>query len=339
MAVAVCCFPTVAVAQILYRETHVPLSTDSLVIYKQPYQDITDDGTDCVWDFSKTITDTVVSYVDFFNNKTDTLSFGVHRCGANSYRKTVQDTLFDLGYETSHTYIRYSKPEKLFKFPFAYKDSVVSSFSGKGEYCHLMPLYVEGTSIVKADAQGRLILPDMTIDSVLRVHTQRRYHETGRVKSQVVVDMYRWYSGWCRYPIFENTRITTFTDNDTVTFAMAYYYSPEPPYYHLRQKEDVADGKDTAVYVENIGDVFTEAVFAPNPVYSGLHISYKLTRSASVYFSIHYNGGIMVFKTQERQECEGYHDTTLNMSSCPIGVYVLYVHVDDMILSETIVKM
>jgi hypothetical protein len=76
----------------------------------------------------------------------------------------------------------------------------------------------------------------------------------------------------------------------------------------------------------------------PNPVVNDLHINFKLTRAANVWFTVHNNAGIPLCQTSPQNLPEGYNNTTVNMNGLITGVYSLYVHVDDMVMQKNIVK-
>ncbi|MPN18790.1 hypothetical protein SDC9_166153 [bioreactor metagenome] len=84
--------------------------------------------------------------------------------------------------------------------------------------------------------------------------------------------------------------------------------------------------------------MFTEAQLMPNPVKQDLHIRYKLVRPARIWFTVHTNGGVGVCQTAPQNLSEGHHEININMGHLPTATYVLYVHVDDMVLQRVVVK-
>lgn len=85
--------------------------------------------------------------------------------------------------------------------------------------------------------------------------------------------------------------------------------------------------------------LITNVSYLPNPVYTNLNIRYTLIRSAQVYISVHYNGGVMTFQTTPKQETEGEKIVYVNMSGMPTGAYAVYIHADDTIVSGNIIKL
>ena len=316
-------------AQILTAEHHFPTGTDSLSVYKLPYQAVTDSGRNCVWDFSG-LTTADAETIDFDYFVSPDMSIGLHREHANYYFSAVHDTLRAQGYETSKMRIEYDSLLSWLCFPLAYGDTLSSTFSGKGQYCHTMPLTIEGERFVKADATGQLLLPDMAVDTALRVYSHMIIREDSL--TQVQDERYQWYSPYCRYPLFETVSVRSIHNDDTVLFASSYYLPQE--------QEDVPERQQIQQDIpQDVSDsLVTDVTYLPNPVYNDLHITYSLTRPAQVYISLHYSGGISTYQTPIRYEEEGAHSVSVNMGGMPIGTYVVYIHADDLVVSGNIVK-
>jgi hypothetical protein len=84
--------------------------------------------------------------------------------------------------------------------------------------------------------------------------------------------------------------------------------------------------------------VFTNASWLPNPVEDNLYIDYTLARNATVWFTVHQNGGIPLCQTPPVQKPAGINQTIIPMSHLITGTYTVYVHVDNMLLTEPIIK-
>jgi hypothetical protein len=95
---------------------------------------------------------------------------------------------------------------------------------------------------------------------------------------------------------------------------------------------------EEVLVLDDITAVFTDVDLFPNPVVNNLHIRYKLTRDARIHFTLHNNSGILMAQTSPQYLSEGHHENLINMSGFPTGVYTLYVHVDDMVMSLNVVK-
>lgn len=328
-------------------QDHAPFTTDSLTAYRIPYQDAGDRGRDCTWDFSVLPEKNETVYFDSYlkpsymetnpaqNN--DTSLFFTHRehTNYNYHKDTLGVSL--LGYQTSSHIVRLTEPMPIIRYPFAYGDSIACHFNGTGEYNHLRTFRIDGTSKTKYDAIGRLLLPDFQTDSAMRIHTHRHYTESLHRETEFVVDDYQWYVSQCRYPLLESVKILTIRHGDTVTFAKSYYIPQELEEdkggTRITEETEAESGTDNEAE-----RIFTNATYLPNPVFADLHISYTLTCDADVYFSIHYNGGIVMHTTPRHNQQAGIYEETINMQGYPTGTYVLYVHVNDMIISEPIIK-
>ena len=322
-------------AQILTAERHLPCKTDTLLAYKLPYIAVSDIGRNCIWDFSNLPTDSAeIIDVSYFSPSTkDTARIGLHREHTNYYFRYAQDTLWGTGYENSRTRVRYSCPMPMMSFPFAYGDSLLGTFSGIGQYCHMLPLSVNGVDSVFADATGRLILPDLTIDTALRVHMRILYQETKCRPSYIEEDYYRWYSPYSRYPLFETVYTQTIKGQDTAVFASSYYFPQE------EEDHNSTEERQDSLVEQHTDSLITDVKYLPNPVYSDLCIAYTLIRSARVYISLHYNGGVTTYQTPIHQEDEGSYTVSVNMAGLPIGTYVVYIHADDILVSGNIIKL
>jgi hypothetical protein len=202
---------------------------------------------------------------------------------------------------------------------------------------------VKGFTRVSCDAAGTLKIPDFP-DGVpaLRTHSQRFYTQATRDSLQMKIDTWSWYVAGTRYPVFESiqtnvVRNTTFANgsqqqNDTAIFQTSFYYPP------MQQTNIFDEQTSENPILTGINAVFTEAEWQPNPVVENLYISYKLTRNATVWFSVHSNGSIPLCQTAPSNKLAGYNQTIIPMSSLPVGTYTVFVHVDDMVLMQTIIK-
>jgi hypothetical protein len=264
------------------------------------------------------------------------------------YYRQQQDSLQATGYENSTTFMEYKVPELRMHFPFKYGDTLFSYFVGQGQYCHRLPLAVKGYTRVQADAEGELKLPEFeTVKKALRVHTLRHYTETGKDSMEMTLDIYSWYAAGIRYPVFESVKSIvsrlmkkqkdsdTKNVKDTTIFTTSFYYPPEKQTSQIGTKP-IPDGPKDGI--TGAAAVFTEAQLMPNPVVDNLFINYKLTHSAKVWFTVHNNIGIPLCQTSPENLDEGFHSSTINMNNLMTGVYSLYVHVDDMVMRENVVK-
>jgi hypothetical protein len=124
-------------------------------------------------------------------------------------------------------------------------------------------------------------------------------------------------------------------DSTTESFSTSFYY----PISDLQNlAPDPANDNIKPDKAADITSVFTEAQLMPNPVLTDLTITYKLTRAAKVWFTVHNNTGIGLCQTAPQNLSEGYNSTTVPMGNLITGVYSLYVHVDDMVMRLNVMK-
>ncbi len=325
-------------------------ATDALVKQQVEFKDPGSSGRNLHWDFS-TLQPLNESYSLNYSlrNAADTSTVSGVEHNTRYYYRQQRDSLQAVGYENSTTYMEYTQPEVRMHFPFAYGDTLFSYFTGKGEYCHRMPLAVKGYTRIMADAEGELKLPQFTtVKKALRVHTLRHYTETGKDSVEMTLDTYSWYAAGIRYPVFESIKTilsrktasaqgegTGGAADDTTVFSTSFYYPPELQTSQVQTDAIAEDQPEAAV---GAAAVFTEAQLMPNPVEDNLYITFKLTRAAKVWFTVHNNIGIALCQTSAQNLGEGNHDTTVRMSGLVPGVYSLYVHVDDMVMRESVIK-
>lgn len=327
---------------------------DSIYKYQVDYKDPGSIGRELNWDFSNVHINNdhyLIKY--FFPNKKDTsLICGMeHR--TRYYYLQKNDSILSTGFENNTTMMDYTTPELKIKFPFAYGDTLYSTFEGEGIYSNMLPLKVKGWTRVEADAEGELKLPDgITVTNALRTHTTRYYTQTGKDSVQMAFETYTWYSKDVRYPVFESVKTTLHKilsplssgrgaggeASDTTVFYTSFYYTPE----EIQQQQTSLFANDsTDTYGNPIPEaerVFTEARMNPNPVISDLIIDYKLTRKAQIWFSVHNNIGIPMRQTTPKILNEGYHQNQIPMSGLVQGTYTVYIHVDDMVINRVVIK-
>ena len=320
--------------------------TDALVKQQVEFKDPGSSGRNLHWDFS-TLQPLNESYSLNYSlrNAADTSSVSGLEHNTRYYYRQQRDSLQAVGYENSTTYMEYTQPELRMHFPFAYGDTLFSYFTGKGEYCHRIPLAVKGYTRIIADAEGELKLPEFTtVKKALRVRTLRHYTETGKDSVEMTLDTYSWYAAGIRYPVFESIKtILSRTPSphgegaggEVMAFSTSFYYPPE---LQTSQAQTDAIPEDQPEAAVGAAAVFTEAQLMPNPVEDNLYITFKLVRAAKVWFTVHNNTGIALCQTAAQNLSEGNHDTTVRMSGLIPGVYSLYVHVDDMVMRVNVVK-
>ena len=200
------------------------------------------------------------SYNAEYSTETDTL-MAVER-NNRTYYSQDRSTVSIIGSENFMELISYDMPETWLQFPMQVGDSVAGYFNASGPYCERFFMRRYGTYKTKADALGKLVLPQGdTLRNVIRLHTERyvgtiivpidtmQYRipaftvdsivrhlapDTAKVRE----DEYRWYAEGYRYPILE-AKTTSYCD--TMLTAEMYYCPPE------MQRELAYDEENEAV--------------------------------------------------------------------------------------------
>ena len=165
------------------------------------------------------------TYQAEYTTETDTL-MAVERCSRTYYHQD-RDVVSIIGSENVLELISYDMPETWLRFPMQKGDSVCGYFNGTGTYCDKLFMRRFGTYKTKADATGKMVLPDGdTLRNVTRLHTERY---VGTVMAPIDTiecripafttdsiikhlsadtihireDVYRWYAEGYRYPVLE----------------------------------------------------------------------------------------------------------------------------------------
>ena len=163
-----------ATAQTLTSPANAPREGDRLELLPVAVPDVGEAGRDRLWDFSDLqLLDGKLKVEHLLrSDTTDTLMAIARR--TRHYSVLRGDTLLSPGTENNLWLIRYTLPETLLRFPFAYGDSLAAPFLGTSQYCERTYHRTYGLSTVKADALGTLVTPDGdTLRHVLRVHARR----------------------------------------------------------------------------------------------------------------------------------------------------------------------
>ena len=266
-----------ATAQTLTSPANAPREGDRLELLPVAVPDVGEAGRDRLWDFSDLqLLDGKLKVEHLLrSDTTDTLMAIARR--TRHYSVLRGDTLLSPGTENNLWLIRYTLPETLLRFPFAYGDSLAAPFLGTSQYCERTYHRTYGLSTVKADALGTLVTPDGdTLRHVLRVHARRTegayalpvYTEPGmrrllaalppftadsvhvRLAADTPIhttDTYRFFAPGYRYPV-----LTVTTEGmGGPSFAEAFYFPPDqqellaydPVNEHLREAMAASGGR------------------------------------------------------------------------------------------------
>jgi hypothetical protein len=326
----------------LEKSKYIYLDGDNVYKYQAGYKEPGPAGKGLQWDFADVEASENQYTINYFwplENDTSQICGMEH--DTRYYYLQQNDSIWSTGFENYTTRMNYVKPELKLKFPFNYGDTLYSVFEGEGMYSNLFPLKVKGWTRVEADAEGELRLPGgITVPNALRTHTTRYYTETGKDSVQMIFETYTWYAQNLRYPVFESIKTTLHNnrlqDADSAIYYTSFYYTPEELKKTLNHANDSTDINGNPI--PEAAKIFTEARMLPIPVVSNLNIDYRLTRAASVWFSVHSNSGLIACQTTPQLLDEGYHQAQIPMGGLTTGAYTVCVHVDNMLIQRTIIK-
>lgn len=317
----------------LTKSQHLVSSNDTIIRYEIQGVCASDSGRACVWDFSAA-TVLPLEHPTIYRLSANSLSFSSHFLHTRNKYRLVADTLFCTGYETASMQVNFVRWEKVIVYPFAYQDTLYDTFSGYGEYTHTIPFYIQGTSVAVADGVGTLRLPDMTFDSVLRIHTQRQYRQINTDTTHIQYSIYQWYHPECQYPIIELIDCLHILRADSTRLSFGLYY----PFDKDTTSQNTSDTPKAKEIISAI-DIVTDIETMPNPVFDQLQIRYTLAKDAQVGFSLHYEGGLCAYRSDAKPQNAGIHLQSIDMSRLPKGIYVLYIYADEQVLSKDILKL
>lgn len=322
----------------LTAECNTYRAGDIIIKQQVEYKDPGSNGKNITWDFS------MLNPVDekykiryLLRTRADSAQVTANEHDTRYRYQLKNDTLWLHEYINRTTKMCFTKPEAQLKFPFYYGDSIKSVFEGAGNYCDKVDLIAKGNTYATVDATGEMITPSKQIlKNVVRVHRVRNYTEIGVDSATLRLETYSWYAQNYRYPVFETYEsFIVKTDTTIEDFKTSFYYPIEEM---TNLATDLANEKIEEESVKDINLIYTEATYMPNPVVSQFQINYKLTRTAIVWFSLHNSIGIPIQQTKSQKSPMGHNTTTINMSQLTTGTYTLYVHVDDKVIKQIIIK-
>ena len=268
-------------------------------------------GRNRVWDFTKKLGSKGSSQVMFMKDSTGVVS--IVEPGRISYYRTTPDTLILLGSESALEKREYAVNKVSKKFPLVYGDSVVRHFRCEGMYCGDHPFREVGTTTVKVDADGSIVLTENdTVRNVLRVHTIDSYSICMDIDSaaldsarltQVIEERYEWYLPDSQYPIIEDVTSTTFLDMDVIGCTRhAWCNLPEDKvtcYITPDDEDETDEQKGFSEEGQQIPDIIHYEVETRGNV---IHITYDLDEDATITTMVANHMGFLCRYDQWKQE-------------------------------------
>lgn len=303
-------------------------------------------GNKRVWDFSKKLISKESSKVMFVKDSTGLVS--VIEPGKIKYYQTISDTLFLMGSESSLEKREYINNKFSKKFPLEYCDSVKKTFRCEGMYCGDHPFRETGTTMVKVDGMGSIILAENdTVKNVKRVHTIDTYSkcmdinvaalDTARLV-QVIDEKYEWYLPESEYPIIELFTSTTYHNMDiTGTTRSAFCNLPENMTSFYVTEED--DGNEAS---EGYGfedcempdpDIIHYKIDTQGDIIS---INYDLDEDANISIIVANHMGISYRHKTLTQTAGQAYSMQIDCNGLRPGTYILYINVNGKIYCKKV---
>ncbi len=177
-------------------------------------------GANQTWDFSNIVTTTTVQ-MDFVSPSTcpSFSSFPTANVSTNigsiqyDYNNITNSAWERVGLYATGVPVPYSNPEDILHFPFTYNNTYVDAFGGT--FTSGILFQRAGTVTVTADGYGTLILPNSTINNVLRVKVVEDYGDSnnGSELYHYNIDIYMFYKIGIHTPILA---LTHYSQGSTV---------------------------------------------------------------------------------------------------------------------------
>ena len=323
-----------------------PTSADSLLKSRILYFSPGMGGRNKVWDFSEKLRSKGASQMKFMKDSTGVVSF--IEPGRIRYYRTTPDTLILYGSESALEKRVYAVNKLSKKFPLEYGDSVSKPFRCEGMYCGDHPFREVGSTTVRVDADGSIVLAENdTVRNVLRVHTIDSYSICMDIDSaaldsarltQVIEERYEWYLPGSQYPIIEDVTSTTYFNMEAIgTTRHACCNLPEdqaanyitPIDEEETDEQDGFSGED-----QPLPDIIHYEIETQGKV---IHMSYDLDEDATITTIVANHMGFLSIYDQWTQEAGLGYSAQIDCNGLRPGIYILYINVNGKIYSEKVV--
>lgn len=322
-----------------------PSSTDSLQKNRIRYFSPGSGGKNKVWDFSRKLSSKESSQIMFMKDSTNMIS--VIESGRTCYYNTTPDTLVLRGSESSLEKRIFIENKAILKFPLAFCDSISNQFRCEGMYCSNHPFREVGTTRVKVDAEGSIILAENdTIHNVKRVHTIDTYSvcmdldsaalDTAKL-TQVIDERYEWYLPESQYPIIENVISTTYLNMENLgTTRYAYCnLSEQESSQYITPEDDLGDDEQNNLLDEKIAD--PDIIHYSMNVNGGIvSIAYNLDSDAIISIIVANHMGIIHKQKSWAENAGQGYSMQIDCNGLRPGTYILYINVNGKIYSEKV---
>lgn len=322
-----------------------PASSDSLLKSRIRYFSPGMGGRGKVWDFSGKLGSKGSSQIMFMKDSTGVVS--IIEPGKISYYHTTPDTLVLLGSESALERREYavSKVSKI--FPLEYGDSISKYFRCEGMYCGDHLFREAGTTAVRVDADGSIVLAENdTVRNVLRVHTIDAYSicmdidtaalDTARL-TQVIDERYEWYLPESQYPVIEDVTSTTFFNMEAIgTTKHAYCNLPEDlasSYITLIDGDETDEQDGFQEEGQQIPNIIHYNIETQGKV---IYMSYDLDEDATITTIVANHMGFLSIYNQWTQAAGQGYSAQIDCNGLRPGFYILYINVNGKVYSEKV---
>lgn len=317
-----------ATSQILTRAQNMPLSSDSIIIYQEPFIEVSDSGRNRTWDYSFFDEEIPIGVNYYAISSLENSVYGRHQAKEHILYQEKSDTIYVIGYVNALRKVECIIPEPIMKFPFQYEDTIVQNCIIKETWGHKFTNTSNVTTYVKADATGTLVLPTMNIDSTLRVYTRKEYKTFQEDTISLSYHSWKWFSPMYRHPIVEIIKVM---NGDSISMAYTLYN----PANILRKRKPKASPATHSIDVDN--ELHIVSCF-PNPVEKDLTVHYNVNAVSTVSFVLYSSSGICVYRAQLEKQQPDMYNYRISMGSLSQGTYTLYVGIGSEVIGKEIIK-
>ena len=209
--------------------------------------------------------------------------------------------------------VSYSDPQNTLTFPFTYgttqTDNFAATFATAGQ-----SVEESGTISVTGDAYGNLLLPNASINGVLRVRILQEYTDVvNGIELEFSVETYAWFHPELAYPL-----LTISTENvvGSPTSVRNVHYAQFVP-------------------STSIGDIYPNFSFvsAPNPATDKSNIRFYMPQNAPIQIAVYNAIGQKVTQLLDETLNIGNHELPLSVADYPTGIYFVQLSLNG--LTET----
>ncbi|MBE6267096.1 MAG: hypothetical protein E7102_11640 [Prevotella ruminicola] len=299
-----------------------------------------------------------------YSTKNDTLMM-LER-GNRTYFHQENGLVNIIGSENAQEIISYDMPETWLKFPMHQGDSISGYFNGTGKYCDHLFMRRFGTYKTKADAVGKLVLPEGdTLRNVIRLHTERyvgtivtpidtiktvvpvftvdsiiahMIPDTARVRE----DVYRWYAEGYRYPVLE---ATTLHMGSSALSKEVFYFPPEMQEQlaldeeNKRIRKQIADQQAAWNQGDNTSNSAQQPISINDVTVNGQTAVaiFKLAEDADVKGLVCTISGMVLRQQSQHFKAGTNCQMDIDCNSLRKGEYVLYLNANGQVTSRVFV--